>query len=213
MCALKIKLCGFKEKETIDFACSLGINFLGFVFYNESPRDVDISIISNITKDIPNGVKKVAVVVDASDELLSDIVTKLKPDFIQLHGDESLKRAKEIKEKFAVPLIKAFRIEESSDLENIGEFEDVADYFLFDAKSHGLKGGSGKIFDWNILNNLETDKDWFLSGGINVENIQEALIKTNAKMIDVSSALEEERGIKSKKSIKEFVQQLLNITN
>jgi phosphoribosylanthranilate isomerase len=205
MLDVKVKLCGFKELETIDLACCLRIDFMGFVFYDASPRNVDMSNIAEITKGIPENIKKVAVVVDASDELLVDIIRELKPDFLQLHGDEDLFRVKQIKEKFNLPIIKAFRISNKKDLTLTKEFEDVADYFLFDAKADELKGGSGKSFDWGVLKSLETKKEWFLSGGINSKNAEIALRKTGARMIDVSSALEEAKGIKSKKLIKEFV--------
>ena len=132
---LKIKLCGFKDKELVDFACQFDIHFIGFVFYDGSVRNVDINNIAQIAQDIPNHIKKVAVLVDASDSKISQIITQLKPDFLQLHGGETLKRCQEIKEKFRIPIIKAFHIGHKEDLHKIVGFEDVAKYFLFDTKS------------------------------------------------------------------------------
>jgi len=206
--SLQIKLCGFSEEDTINFASNFNINFIGFVFYNKSPRNVDINKIPQITKNIPQNIKKVAVIIDADNITISQIIAKLKPDFLQLHGDESLKRTKEIKELFKIPIIKAFRISSKKDMQQIKAFEEIADYFLFDAKINGQKGGTGKSFNWNILKELNTTKEWFLSGGINVDNFKEALKITNAKMIDLSSALEEVKGVKSKKLIEEFMTQI-----
>ena len=205
---LKIKLCGFKDKELVDFACQFDIHFIGFVFYDGSVRNVDINNIAQIAQDIPNHIKKVAVLVDASDSKISQIITQLKPDFLQLHGGETLKRCQEIKEKFRIPIIKAFHIGHKEDLHKIVGFEDVAKYFLFDTKSTTEIGGTGTAFDWTILQGFQCPKDYFLSGGINKDNIKEALKISHAKMVDLSSALEEEKGLKSKKLIKDFMTNL-----
>jgi phosphoribosylanthranilate isomerase len=203
---VKIKLCGFKDKENIDFACEFNIDFIGFVFYAKSSRDVDLKNISQITQDIPKKIKKVAVIVDETDKKISQIIDLLKPDLLQLHGEESLSRVKEIKNKFQLPIIKAFSISDVEDLKNIAEFEEYCQYFLFDYKDDVNKGGSGKSFDWSILNKLNIQIDWFLSGGINKNNLTQALKQTNTNMIDLSSALEEERGQKSKRLIRGFME-------
>ncbi len=203
--SLKIKLCGFKHKQDIDFASKFNISFMGFVFYKNSPRNVELEQISKIIKDIPTHIKKVAVTVDASNEELGKIIKVLKPDFLQLHGSESEKRTREIKDYFQIPIIKAFKISNKDDLDQIKFFEDVADYFLFDANAGDLKGGGGKSFDWNILKDLKTKKEWFLSGGINADNLSYAINTTNAKMVDLSSSIEEVKGIKSKSLIEKFM--------
>lgn len=203
--SLNIKLCGFKRKEDIDFACQFDIDFMGFVFYEKSPRNVDLGQIQEITKNIPNKIKKVAVTVNVTDLELEEIIQKLKPQLIQLHGEESAKRVQEIKEKFQLPIIKAFRISQKSDLDQIRDFENIADYFLFDAKIAGLKGGSGEVFDWNILKDFKINKKWFLSGGIDEKNLEDALNLTKAPIIDLSSAIEEEKGQKSSKLIENFM--------
>jgi phosphoribosylanthranilate isomerase len=201
----KIKLCGFKDKEQIDFVCGFNIDFIGFVFYKKSPRNVDLQNISHITKDIPANIKKVAVIVNETDDKIAQIINLLKPDLLQLHGEENLERVKEIKNKFQLPIIKAIGISEIQDLENISKFEKYCQYFLFDYKDNTNNGGSGQSFDWSILDKLNINIDWFLSGGINKNNLAQALTQTNAKMIDLSSALEENRGQKSKKAIKDFM--------
>lgn len=211
--SLQIKLCGFSEVDSIDFASQFSIDFIGFVFYPKSPRNVNISDLAQITKNIPKNIKKVAVLVDASDAQIAKIIQELKPNFLQLHGDETLERLQEIKKLFNIPIIKAFRIASKKDLEEVGSFENIADYFLFDAKTNDEKGGSGKNFDWNILKDLKTQKPWFLSGGINGDNLPEAIKISGAKMIDLSSALEEVKGIKSKRMIKQFIQKLEDLNS
>lgn len=206
--SLKVKLCGFSEKETIDFASQFNIDFMGFIFCPDSPRNIDLKNIAQITKNIPKNIKKVAVIVDESNEKIQQIINELKPDFLQLHGSENVSRVLEIKKLFKIPIIKAFRISTKDDLNQITDFEDVADYFLFDAKVTGYKGGSGQKFDWNILKDLKTQKEWFLSGGVNQNNLAEITQNFNIKMIDLSSAIEEVRGIKSKKLIKEFMNKI-----
>ena len=206
--SLQIKLCGFREEETINFASKFPIDFLGFIFYKKSPRFVDIKDISQITKNIPAHIKKVAVTVDASDEELKSIIKELKPELLQLHGDEDLPRVKEIKKLFNLPIIKAFRIASKNDLTPIKDFEEIVDYFLFDTKAGNEKGGSGKSFDWNILKDLRTNKPWFLSGGIGHKNIAEALKISGAQIIDLSSSLESTKGVKSKELIQKFISKL-----
>ncbi|MDA0902607.1 MAG: phosphoribosylanthranilate isomerase [Proteobacteria bacterium] len=194
---VKIKLCGFSDKNTVDLAAKLGTDFLGFIFHQNSPRNISHSKAKEITADIPINVKKVAVVVNAENETIAEIVDNLKPDFLQLHGDESPERVNEIKEAFNLPIIKAIAISKEEDLLKVKEYEDLVEYFLFDTKVDNLRGGSGKTFDWSLLKKLKTSKNWFLSGGLNINNIDLALKITGANMVDISSGIEEIKGLKS----------------
>lgn len=204
--ALQVKLCGFKDQKSIKEALTNGADFIGFIFYDKSPRFIDPKQAGVIASIIPDHVGKVAVVVDASLDLLAQIMQYLQPQYLQLHGAESPDDIKKIRAIYPhLKLIKAIPIRQKSDLAQIALFADSVDYFLFDSKDDQQKGGTGQSFDWNILSNLDTDKAWFLSGGINADNVQEAIKKTNAKMIDVSSAIEERKGEKSAKLIKKFM--------
>jgi phosphoribosylanthranilate isomerase len=209
MASPKVKLCGFSEEETINFAATFNIDFMGFVFYEHSPRNVDINNIAKITKNIPDSIKKVAVIVDADNSQIEQIIAQLKPDFLQLHGNETPSRAQEIKKLFNIEIIKAFGISSADDLTQIKDFEEIAQYYLFDAKVKGQKGGTSQTFDWTILKHLNTKKEWFLSGGINANNLQNALKETEAKIIDLSSAIEESGGVKSKKLIQAFMYRIV----
>lgn len=185
----KVKICGLKTVEAIQASQDAGADFLGFVFYPPSPRNVttaESKLLGQATSTA-----KVAVVVDASDELLAEIIENLQPDYIQLHGKESAERAAEIKDKFKLPLIR------SCDPNNYPDAE-LFDYLLIDS-SHG----HGKTFDWD--NFTPPNSPYFLSGGLDCSNISEAISKTTASMVDVSSGVESERGVKDIGLIQEFI--------
>jgi phosphoribosylanthranilate isomerase len=204
---ISVKLCGFTNQESIKQAVLNGAHFIGFVFCNKSPRNISPQKAGKISSQMPGDVKKVAVIVDESDENIKQIVKYLKPDLLQLHGKETPQRVAQIKDKFQLPVIKAFKITNKESLNSIKNYQEISDYFLFDAKS----AGGGEIFDWNILKNINIKKDYFLSGGLNINNINEALGITKAKMIDLSSGIEEKKGIKSLQLIKEFLYKINNI--
>jgi phosphoribosylanthranilate isomerase len=134
----------------------------------------------------------------------------LQPDFLQLHGKESNQRIEEIKKLFGLPIIKAIGIGSPQDLLEIKQYNS-ADILMFDTKIKDQTGGSGKNFDWKILQNLNTNKKWFLSGGLNIKNLEEALKITNAEMVDLSSGIEEIRGIKSSRLINAFMDKIKDL--
>lgn len=202
---MKIKLCGFTDLESVKTAIAEKCDFLGFVFCANSVRKISPKDAALLAKEVPATIKKVAVVVDADVDLLQQIYEQISPDVIQFHGHESPEFLRDFRKKFPqIKIIKAFRISYKEDLAQIKDFEDYVDYFLFDAKSPG----SGKSFDWRILHNLSTKKNWFLSGGLNVSNIDEALEVTGASYIDLSSGIEEIRGHKSSRLIQEFMKKV-----
>ncbi len=207
---MKIKLCGFTDIDSINVAVENKCDFLGFVFYDKSPRNIDLSKAILITKNIPKTIQKVAVLVDPNQLFLDEIIEKFKPDFLQFHGSETIDFLKTVKQKFPlIKIIKAFKINDSGDLKAVNDFANFCDFFLFDAK----EAGSGKKFDWKILQNFDFKKDFFLSGGININNIEEALQISGAKLLDISSGIEEVRGKKSPKLIKELMDKFNQINN
>lgn len=204
---MQTKLCGFTTKETVDLAVASGVDFIGFVFYPRSARNISPKRAAEIAHDIPRSVRIVAVIVDAQDKKIREIIKYLQPDFLQIHSSKK-SRILEIKNQFHVPIIKAFPISETKDLDLVQDYENIVDMFLFDGKS----SGSGKSFDWKILQNFKTKKRWFLSGGLNIDNIGEALKVTGAKMIDLSSGIEEIKGVKSPKLITEFMEKTRSLS-
>ena len=209
---MKIKLCGFTEKESLRVAIEAKCDFIGFVFYEKSPRYITLESASILAAKIPATIAKVAVVVDPDFEFLAKISQKFSPDFFQFHGSENVNFLREVRKKFPqIKIIKAFKLNEAEDLEHLKNFEDVADFFLFD----GAKPGSGKSFKWEILKNFSSKKangrDWFLSGGLNSDNLDEALKITGAKMVDISSGIEKSRGQKSSELIQELMTKVRNV--
>ena len=207
---IEIKLCGLKEPSHIEAAFNLGIKYLGFVFFEKSPRFLRNDSAKSLISLTPPGIIKVGLVVNPSDECLNSI-SGLNLDMIQLHGSESINRVKEIKSKFNFSLIKAICIKEKKDLDLVESYSEVADHLLIDAKpssNASLPGGNGIKFDWTILEKKSWSFPWFLAGGLNANNITEALRMTKAKKVDLSSGVEDSNGRKSINKIKSFVKKI-----
>ena len=197
----QVKICGIKTPDTLDAAVLAGARFIGFVFYPPSPRYVDKDIAKELAMSLPTGVRSVGLFVDPSDEELDNVLGYVSLDMIQLHGNETVRRVSEIKEKYAVPIIKAFPVTCAADIEKSKAYEDVVDWFLFDNKT----GGSGMSFDWNLLKGKEFSKPWMLSGGLDADNVGEALKILSPNAVDVSSGVESARGVKCPDKIRGFI--------
>ena len=207
---IEIKLCGLKEPSHIEAALNLGIKYLGFVFFEKSPRFLRNDSAKSLISLTPPGIIKVGLVVNPSDECLNSI-SGLNLDMIQLHGSESINRVKEIKSKFNFSLIKAIGIKEKKDLDLVESYSGVVDHLLIDAKpspNSSLPGGNGIKFDWTILEKKSWNFPWFLAGGLNANNITEALRMTKAKKVDLSSGVEDSNGMKSINKITSFVKKI-----
>ena len=202
---MKIKLCGFTEVKTIETAIEYGCDFIGLVFAKNSVRYVDPNHAKNLSSTIPDSVGRVAVVVNETLENLHKINQNFQPNFFQLHGDENIDYIKNLKKIFPkTSIIKAFSISNKNDLNKIENFNNYVDYFLLDNKNPG----SGEAFDWKILQDFNPPKPYFLSGGINIKNIDEATQIVHPQFIDISSGIEEIKGIKSSKLIIEILQKI-----
>lgn len=203
----KLKVCGLTKLDQIEELTALKADFLGFIFYEKSARYVLNSLTLEEIKSI-NQQGKVGVFVNESIEQIIEISEKAKLNFIQLHGDETDDFITELRNKLnaKIGIIKVFRI--GNDLQNlkfkIQNSESNIDYFLFDTDSK-LFGGTGKSFDWQVLNELEITKPYFLSGGISEENIENIkLLKQKPFALDINSKFELEPGNKNIDKIKEF---------
>ncbi len=184
-------------------------DFVGFVFYEPSPRNLPVDQASALTKAVPTGVRSVGLFVDPDDDLLQNVLSSAHLDMIQLHGDESRGRVAEIKDRFKLPVIKAIKIRDKDDLKQVAQFRPVADWLLFDSKpiSHPLPGGTGHSFDWDVLNGYEDDTGrWFLAGGLTPENVESAVTQVKPPAIDVSSGVENQPGVKDNNKIKRFIE-------
>ena len=203
-----IKICGITSEKDLKAAQQLGANFVGFVLVEKSKRFINLKKLELLSKIVSKPLKSVALLADPSDDLLEKLLSKSKVDYIQLHGDESPERVEEIAKITKVPLIKAIGVEKHSDLLNIRYYERFADYMLLDSKtkeSGPLKGGRGISFNWNIIRGFNFNKPWFLAGGLNANNVIDAIKITGATMLDVSTGVENEPGKKSIEKMKNFI--------
>lgn len=194
-----VKICGLKTTEAIERAVVRGATHIGFIFFEKSPRHVEADVAAALCENVRGRVKVVAVTVDADNEDLDEIVAVLKPDILQLHGNETPERVLTIKALYGLPVMKAFSVRDADDLAKIKPYIDIADRFLFDAKppvGSDLPGGNGVSFDWQLMRSLDADVDYMLSGGLNRDNIEQALTITGAHGIDISSGVESAPGVK-----------------
>ena len=207
---LEIKICGLKTPEAVDTALAGGATHVGFIFFAKSPRNIDVVAAAELAERArAGGAKTVAVTVNADDVYLDEIVASVKPDMLQLHGSETPERVKELKARHGLPAMKAFPIREATDLAKCVPYLGIADRFLFDAKppeGAELPGGNGLAFDWQLLATLDDSIDYMLSGGLDPENVGEALAISHAGALDVSSGVESAPGVKDISKIAAFLE-------
>ncbi|MEM8832950.1 MAG: phosphoribosylanthranilate isomerase [Pseudomonadota bacterium] len=201
----KVKICGLSTPETITVAIEEKADFIGFVFYEPSPRFVDIETASYLASFVPDSVQKVGLFVNPSMDDLETILNAVPLNTLQLHGDETPEQCAAIKEKFDLPLIKVFGIENKDDLNAIDAYKDHVDWIMLDAKPEELPGGNGAAFDWSILEGFESPLPWMLAGGLTPENVQDAIHKIKPTAVDVSSGVESEKGVKDADKIRAFI--------
>lgn len=195
----EVKICGLKTAEALQRAVALGASHTGFIFFPKSPRNIEPDDAGRLAELARGRAKIVAVTVDADNDDLDEIVSALHPEVLQLHGSENPERVLAIKALYGLPVIKALAIREASDLERIAPYIGIADRFLLDAKppaGSDLPGGNGVSFDWRLLDALDANVDYMLSGGLNASNVEDALALTGARAIDTSSGVESAPGIK-----------------
>ena len=205
---MRVKICGLKTPTMVDAAVSAGADYLGFVFFEKSPRNVPFDLASQLVGQVPPGVCKTALVVDPTDEMLDEMSATVALDMIQLHGGETPTRVSEIKSRLGLPVMKAVGIADESDLAKISDYSAVADQLLVDAKppkDGDLPGGNGLSFDWQLLSGRRWAVPWMLAGSLTPENVAEAAKLTGAEQVDVSSGVESAPGEKSAAQIEAFV--------
>src|SRR5665213_1702481 len=205
---LTVKICGLKTAEALDAALESGADFVGFVIFPPSPRNLGLAAARTLGERVKGRARKVALTVDANDETLGDIVAALRPDMLQLHGKETPERVVTVRSRFGLPVMKALPIAERADLSPIREYANVADWLLFDARAPveaTRPGGLGRPFDWALLKDVKPDIPFLLSGGLDANNVAEALRITRAPGVDVSSGVERAPGEKDIGKIRAFI--------
>lgn len=201
----RVKICGLTTEEAVIAARDAQANYIGFVFFASSPRNILPSRAAALSQLAP-AIPSVAVVVNTDDDFINTILSDFRPNFLQLHGQETIERVTEIKQRFNLPVIKAFQIRNGDDIARSKPYEQTADMILFDAKApSGLPGGNGITFDWHLLAGRSFSTPWFLSGGLNTDNVEEAIRISGASLVDVSSSLESSPGVKSPAMIQTFM--------
>ncbi|MEL6289831.1 MAG: phosphoribosylanthranilate isomerase [Pseudomonadota bacterium] len=208
-----VKICGLSTAATMDAALDAGAAYVGLVFFSPSPRDVSVADAAPLARRAAGRAKTVALFVDPSDDLVDAVARDVRPDYVQLHGDESADRAGAIATRAEAKLIKAIKVATREDLAAAAEFEGLADILLFDAKppkvpadgAAALPGGNGDAFDWRILEAAPQTSSWMLSGGLRAENVADAIAATSAPALDVSSGVERARGEKDVDLIHQFM--------
>lgn len=202
--SIAIKICGIRSAEAVEAAVRASATHIGFVFFEDSPRNIAPAQAHKLAS-LVSGIKAVAVTVDADNRALDEIVGQARPHMLQLHGAETPDRVREIKARYRLPVIKALAIAEASDVKAAHDYQGVADFLLFDAKPAALPGGNGLVFDWKLIGDETWRAPWFLSGGLNADNVAEAVARSRARGVDVSSGVEKSRGEKDPQLIEKFV--------
>ena len=208
-----VKICGLSTPETVEAAIANGAEWLGLNFFEPSPRYVSPEAAGRLAlqarRDGPRRPPAlVAVTVDPSDALIDDIVRAMKPDFIQLHGEETPARAQAIRARTGIGIIKVLPVTDAADIARADKWDGLADHLMFDARpptGSDLPGGMGARVDWTLLAGKRYARPHILAGGLDPWNVKDALTASNAPIADVSSGVERGRGIKDSALIKAFL--------
>ena len=206
----KIKVCGLRHPLEVKCAADYGAKWYGMIFERDSPRFINYKQAKVLLNSTPDFIEPIAVTVNPSFSKVQNLY-KLGFKYIQLHGNESINFCISLKKEFNFKIIKAISVRSLKDLEYANSYKNIVDWILFDYKDDLLAGGTGKSFDWNLLEKNSLNFNWILSGGLDYNNIDEAIKTTMAEAVDVSSGVEVKKGIKSTELIKKFCNKINNI--
>ena len=200
-------MCGVTRLEDAMAGIQAGVDALGFIFYDKSPRNIDPDSALEILNQVPPFISSVGIFVDKEMSEVEDIVRYCRLSHVQLHGQESPEYCERLA-RLASPsrIIKAFRVDDSLSKEDVAPYEPFVQAFLFDTFQHGVVGGTGQTFDWSKIGKLELRKPYILAGGLKPEIVAQALEGDKPFALDVNSGVEVEPGIKDPDLIREFMQ-------
>lgn len=204
---IRIKMCGLTRPKDVTAAADAGADYIGLVFFGPSPRNVSLGQAAELAAITPAEITKVALIVDMDDAPLDALLDAVPLDMLQLHGDESPARVADIRARTALPVMKAIGIAQAADLAQIDAYCDVADQLLIDAKpppNAPLPGGNALTFDWTLIAGRRWSRPWMLAGGLTPDNAAEAVARTGARQLDVSSGIECARGVKDADLMRAF---------
>ncbi len=194
------KICGVTSKRIAQVSIECGADYIGFVLYNKSPRYISPEDIAGITESFPEFTGFVVVLVDTSDDAIKNLLKYFRPNYLQLYYCENHDRIRYIKDKFGIPIILSRSISSAEDLRISLGYQSVVDILLLES---GTLGG-GVSFNWDLLSDIDINIPWMLAGGINIRNVKDATQKTEVKIVDISSGLENIRGTKDESLIRQF---------
>lgn len=207
---IKVKICGINAADALGAAVEGGADFVGFVFYPPSPRAVTPIQAGELTQAVPDGIMRVGLFVDPDDATLESVLEKASLDMIQLHGHETPERVTAVRALTGRKVMKAIGVSAEADLEAAALYGDVADWLMFDAKppknrADALPGGNAMPFDWDLMAGRTWPVPWMLAGGLDAENLAEAVRRSCATAVDVSSGVERARGRKDPALVRRFL--------
>ncbi|NBV62142.1 MAG: phosphoribosylanthranilate isomerase [Rhodobacteraceae bacterium] len=210
MTSVKVKICGLTREADVLAVAKAGVSYAGLVFFAKSPRNLGLAQARDLALAAPPGLAKVALTVDADDDMLDAILHEVPLDMLQLHGRETPQRVSALKARYGLPVMKALGIADAEDLHKIDLYAGVADQLLIDAKpptGSALPGGNGLAFDWRLLQARKYwALPWMLAGGLSAQNVAQAVQLTGARQVDLSSGVESAPGLKDADQIAAFMQ-------
>lgn len=207
MSDINVKICGITSQIHVQVAVDEGADYLGFILFEKSPRHVYAAKAGALIQHTRKA-KSVAVMVDPDEALLNDVAEFMKPDIIQLHGDETPERCEEVRKYSRDGIWKALGVSTAADLENAKRYVEVVDRFVFDAKppeNAERPGGLGTGWDYSLLKGFDPGKPWLLAGGLTPDTVADAITQSGASGVDVVSGVESLPGVKDVEKIRAFI--------
>ena len=207
--SVQVKICGLNDTAAVVAASEGGARYGGFVFYPKSPRVVDAETAAYLVALLSPLVTPVGLFVNPTNEDIDSVLDFVPLQAIQLHGSETPERVAELKQKVGLTIIKAIGIATAQDIFDVQKYESVADILLLDSKpapDAALPGGNAQTFDWDILKNVRLTKPWMLAGGLTPDNLADAVRRSCARLLDVSSGVEDAPGHKNPAKIRAFLE-------
>ena len=213
--SVAVKICGLTDSKALKTAVEAGADFIGFVFYRRSPRFLSIEAADDLASAVPRNITSVGLFVDPTDSQIEKTLKRVRLGMIQLHGQETPERVAAIRKKFSLPVMKALGVATRSDVLAAGNYQEQADWMMFDAKpapQASRPGGNAQAFEWSLMRAYSGKSPWMLAGGLTAKNVQAAIASSGAGAVDVSSGVETSPGVKSPAKIRAFIRSVRAFT-
>lgn len=209
----QIKICGLSNVATVEAAAEAGADYIGLVHFAKSPRHVSLEQAAKLRNAAPGSLKIVLLLVNADPKLTGQAINLVRPDILQFHGSETPEWIKLVRDQSNVEVWKALGLRDKATLAKSARFEGAADRLLFDAPAKALPGGTGTSFDWSVLAGHDHKVPWGLAGGLDSDNVVQAIEATSPPLVDVSSGVESAPGVKDVDRIAAFCQAVREFDN